>query len=307
MQTLDEAWELVETFESTGKWASIVLGGFPDLTILNMVRKDLLGDIIHVESGYVHDLRLVKFDPEREPWRLQPAIDRNGNLYPGHPMRNMMPALDINHGDRFDYLVSMSSKAVMLNKYAEAQYGKDHPYATKKMALGDYNATLIRTVNGKLITLNHDTHTPHPREDFRIQGTNGIYIRDRDNSRIYIEGRSPESHQWEPADKYLEEYEHPYTKNYNPPKRKGGAIRGHGSGGMTQTPINWHRLMSALRENKQPDWDVYDSVTSSAIIPVTEASVADKSRPIDFPDFTKGKWNTRVPLSFSDVALTNKK
>lgn len=296
IQTMDEAWELVETFESTGKWASIVLGGFSDLTLLNMVRKDLLGDIIHVESGYVHDLRLVKFDPEREPWRLQPAIDRNGNLYPDHPMRNMMPALDINRGDRFDYLVSMSSKAVMLNRYAAAEYGPDSYYATKEMALGDYNATLIRTVHGKLITLNHDTHTPHPRENFRIQGTKGVYLRESGNNRIYLDGRSPREHQWESADPYLKEYQHPINKNYNPPQRTGGAIRGHGSGGMTQTPINWDRLMTALREDKQPDWDVYDSVTSSAVIPVSEASVADRSRPVDFPDFTKGKWESRPPL-----------
>jgi predicted dehydrogenase len=295
VQTLDEAWALVETYEKTGKWASIVLGGFGDLAMLNMIRQGVLGDIIHVESGYIHDLRLVKFDPEREPWRLQPAIDRNGNLYPDHPMRNMMPALDINHGDRFDYLISMSSKAVMLNRYAASNYGKDHPYATKKMALGDYNATLIRTVNGKMITLNHDTHTPHPRESFRIQGTNGVYLRDRDYKSIYVEGRSPKEHQWESADKYLEEYEHPTVKNYTPPKRKGGAIRGHGSGSM-QTPINWHRLVVALREKKMPDWDVYDSVTSSAIIPLTEASVANKSRPVDCPDFTKGKWKTRPLL-----------
>ena len=295
-QTLDQAWELVETFEKTGRWASIVLGGFGDLTMLNMVRKGLLGDIIHVESGYIHDLRMVKFNPEEEPWRLQPAVDRNGNLYPDHPMRNMMPCLDINRGDRFDYLVSMSSKSVMINQYAKDMYGKDHPYATKEMALGDYNASLIRTVNGKMITLNHDTHTPHPRENFRLQGTKGIYLRERDNSRIYLDGRSPRDHQWEPADDYIKEYEHDIVKNYNPPQRKGGTIRGHGSGGMTQTPINWHRLIQAIRENTQPDWDVYDSVTSAAVIPLSEASVADKSRPVDFPDFTKGKWESRPPL-----------
>ncbi|MGY5851409.1 Gfo/Idh/MocA family protein [Salegentibacter sp. F14] len=107
VQNLEEAWEIVETFEKTGKWASIVLGGFRDLTLLNMVPQKLLGNIIHVESGYVHDLRRLKFDPDEEPWRLHSAIDRNGNLYPDHSMRNMIPALDINHGDRFDYLVSM--------------------------------------------------------------------------------------------------------------------------------------------------------------------------------------------------------
>jgi hypothetical protein len=295
IQTLDEGWELVETFERTGKWASLVLGGFGDMTLLNMVRKNLLGDIIHVESGYVHDLRRVKFDPDEEPWRLQHAVDRNGNLYPDHPMRNMMPVLDINHGDRFDHLVSMSSKSVMLNRYAASMYGDDHPYASKKMALGDYNATLIRTVNGKLITLNHDTHTPHPRESFRIQGTSGVYLRDRVDSKIYIEGLSPEEHQWEPADKYVKEYEHPLIKNYNPPERKGGAIRGHGSRD-TRTPINWHRLIAALRGNTLPDWDVYDSVTSSSISPLSEASVAQKSKSVDIPDFTKGKWKERTPL-----------
>src|SRR5690606_34816509 len=264
-----------------------VLGGFSDLTLLNMVRKGLLGDIIHVESGYIHDLRRVKFDPEEEPWRLQHAIDRNGNLYPDHPMRNMMPALDINHGDRFDYLVSMSSKSVMINDYAASKFGADSKYAKIKTSLGDYNATLIRTVNGKMVTLNHDTHTPHPRENFRIQGTKGVYLRESGNNRIYLDGRSPREHQWESADPYLKEYQHPINKNYNPPQRTGGAIRGHGSGGMTQTPINWDRLMTALREDKQPDWDVYDSVTTSAVIPVSEASVADRSRPVDFPDFTK--------------------
>src|SRR5690606_18995389 len=213
-----------------------VLGGFSDLTLLNMVRKGLLGDIIHVESGYIHDLRRVKFDPEEEPWRLQHAIDRNGNLYPDHPMRNMMPALDINHGDRFDYLVSMSSKSVMINDYAASKFGADSKYAKIKTSLGDYNATRIRTVNGKMVTLNHDTHTPQPRENFRIQGTKGVYERDRPNSRIYVEGRSPKEHQWEPADRYLEEFKHPIDINYNPPPRIGGAIRGHGSNSST-TPI----------------------------------------------------------------------
>ena len=296
--TLDEAWALVETYEKTGKWATIGLEGFGELAVLNMIQKGMLGDILHAETGYVHDLRMVKFNPEEEPWRLQHAINRNGNLYPDHPMNKMLPALDINHGDRIDYLVSMSTKAVMLNEYAALNYGQDSHYAKMKTSLGDYNASLIRTVNGKMITLNHDTHTPHPRESYRVQGTKGVYLRDGISKKIYMEGRSPEEHQWESADKYLEEYEHPIIKNYNPPERKGGATRGHGSN-STKTPITWNRLVAALRENKMPDWDVYDSVTSGAIAPVTEASVANKSRPVDFPDFTKGKWKNRLTLTFA--------
>ena len=302
--TTEEAWELVETWESTGKWATIGLEGFNNLALLNMIQKGMLGDIIHAECGYVHDLRLVKFDPEREPWRLQHSIERNGNLYPDHPMNSMLPALDINHGDRIDYLVSMSSKAVMLNDYAALNYGKDSHYAKVKMAQGDYNATLLRTVNGKMMTLNFDTNTPHPRGGYRIQGTKGVYWADRyarpKEPKIYMEGLSPEEHQWEPADNYLKAYEHPIIKNYNPPTRK--SLRGHGSND-TKTPITWHRLIEALRENRMPDWDVYDSVTSSAISPITEMSVANKSRPVDFPDFTKGKWKTRQPLTFVEVTL----
>jgi predicted dehydrogenase len=297
--TLDEAWQIVETYESTGKWATIGLEGFGQLAVLNMIRQGILGDIVHAETGYIHDLRFVKFSPDEEPWRLQHSIDRNGNLYPDHPMNKMLPALDINHGDKIDYLVSMSSFGGMLNDYAAIYYkDKNHPLTKKKIALGNYNASLIRTVNGKMMTLIHDTSTPHPRENYRIQGTKGLYIGDSGSKKIYIEGMSPVEHEWEPADPYLKEYEHPVVKNYNPPPRRGGAIQGHGGGG-SQTPMHWDRLVRALRENRLPDWDVYDSVTSSAISPVTEASVANKGKAIDFPDFTKGKWKTRLPVNLT--------
>jgi predicted dehydrogenase len=296
--TLDEAWQIVETYEKTGKWATIGLEGFGQLAVLNMIRKGMFGDIIHAETGYIHDLRFVKFSPDEEPWRLQHSITRNGNLYPDHPMNKMLPALDINHGDRIDFLVSMSSSGGMLNEYAGVYHkNKNHPLTRKNIALGDYNASLIRTVNGKMLTLIHDTSTPHPREHYRIQGTKGVYLGDSVSRKLYIEGLSPQEHQWENAESYLKEFEHPVIKNYNPPPRRGGKIEGHGGGG-SQTPYTWHRLAVALRENKMPDWDVYDSVTSSAISPITEASVAEKGKPIDFPDFTRGKWKERKPINF---------
>ena len=211
-------------------------------------------------------------------------------------MSRMIPHTDINHGDRIDFLVSMSSKAVMLNKYTELYYGSDHPYAKQKMAQGDYNAALIRTVGGKMITLNFDTNTPHPRAQYRLQGSKGVYLSNRDigGAKVYFDGSNPESHEWEPAEKYEQENEHPLLKNYNPPERK--AIRGHGSAD-TKTPIIWHRLVEAIRAGKMPDWDVYDSVTSSAISAVTEMSVASGSKPIKFPDFTKGKWKTSPQIN----------
>jgi hypothetical protein len=110
---------------------------------------------------------------------------------------------------------------------------------------------------------------------------------------------SPKPHQWEPAEKYLNEFRHPLSKSYNPPPRK-SAIRGHGGSG-TKLPLTWHLLVKALRENKMPYFDVYDSVTSSVIFPLSNQSVAARSKAIDVPDFTKGKWKTRAPLSFQSV------
>ena len=117
--------------------------------------------------------------------------------------------------------------------------------------------------------------------------------------KIYLDGVSPEPHQWEDAGKYLEEYEHPLDKEYKPGPRR--AIRGHG-GGESATPLFWHRLILALREGRVTDFDVYDSVTSSAISPLSEKSVAERSSAVDFPDFTRGKWKERLPV---EVAFNN--
>ena len=107
---------------------------------------------------------------------------------------------------------------------------------------------------------------------------------------IYIDGRTPTADQWESAESYYQEFQHPFLKGYKPKQRK-QALRGHG-GGEAVTPVTWERLIAALRAGKMPDWDVYDSVTSSAISPLTEKSVAGGSTPIQFPDFTRGKWQT---------------
>ena len=320
--TLEQAWEVVETYEKTQKWATMGLEGFGDLTLMNMVRKGVLGDVLHAEGGYVHDLRMVKFNPLEEPWRLQHSLSRNGNLYPDHPMSRILRLLDVNHGDRFDFLVSMSSKAVMLNRYAALKFGENHPYATQKMSQGDVNVTLLHTAGGKMCTLNFDTDTPHPREFFRLQCTKGVFQSGmslpqartagprpaqtaarapgqygRRGGMIYIDGRSPVDDQWESAEAYFQEYQHPFLTSYKP-KQRAKALRGHG-GGSSVTPVNWERLVAALRAGKMPDWDVYDSVTSSAISPLTEKSVAGGSAPVQFPDFTKGKWKDARPF---DVA-----
>jgi len=198
--TLDECWQLVETSEKTGKYCVMMENCCYDRTelmILNMVRKGLLGELLHAECGYLHDLRDIKFSSVGEGlWRIAHSIKRNGDLYPTHGLGPVSQCMNINRGNRFDYLVSMSCNSRGLNLFAAKQYGPDSRQANRKYALGDVVTTLICTVNGQTIVLKHDTNTPRPySRDILIQGTKGI-ARKYPDERVYIEGRS-EPHTWE--------------------------------------------------------------------------------------------------------------
>lgn len=202
--------------------------------------------------------------------------------------------LNINRSDKFEYLVSMSTKARCLNDYAAHFFGDRSPYASMRMACGDVNTTLLVTAAGKTLTLHFDTNTPHPQTDeMRLQGTHGLYA--GNIKKVYVEGRSPSEDQWQPLEDYLSEYQHPIWKNFDETKFQ--KSRGHGGGATT--PLMWERLIKALRSGNPPDENVYDAVTWSVISPLTELSVGAKSMAVDFPDFTRGKWKDTPPISFA--------
>ncbi len=151
--TIEECWQLVETSEQTKRHCVMMENccyDRPEMQCLNMVKQGLLGEILHAECGYLHDLRGVKFTNEGEGlWRLAHAMKRNANLYPTHGLGPVAQCMDINRGDRFDYLVSMSSTSRGLKLYAAKTFGPDDPRATRKYALGDVNVTLIQTALGE--------------------------------------------------------------------------------------------------------------------------------------------------------------
>ncbi len=287
--TLEECWRLVETAERTGKHCVMMENCCYDqleLRTLNMVRKGLLGEVLHAEAGYLHDLREVKFSAEGEGlWRRRHAMLRNGNLYPTHGLGPVAQCMNINRGDAFDTLVSYSSPSRGLQEYARAAFGPDSPQAREKFVLGDVNTSLLRTKNGRTVILIHDTNLPRPYTRINlVQGTRGLVQKWPD--QVHIEGRSPK-HEWQPFDAYLE-FEHPLWT------RLAAQGEGRGHGGMDF--IEDFRLVESLRKGEPLDADVYDAAAWSAVQELSVRSVARKGEPQAFPDFTRGAWRTNPPL-----------
>ena len=288
--TIDECWELVENAEKFNKHCVMMENcnyGERELMVLNMVRKGIFGEIINGSCGYLHDLRNYKLGGAYEgDWRIKHSIDRNGNLYPTHGLGPVANCMDINRGDQFSYLVSMSSNSRGLNLFAEEHLGKDSKYAKTKFALGDVNISLIKTVKGLTITLFHDVNLPRPYDRIDlVQGTKAISMGYPD--RIHIEGRSP-AHEWEPLEKYKDEFQHDIWRNI------GDLAKGANHGGMDF--LEDYRLIQSLLTGTPTDMDVYDAAALSCVSELTEISVASKSKAVDFPDFTRGMWKNREPL-----------
>ena len=304
-QTVEECWELVETAEKTGRHCAMLENDCyyrETLIVLKMIRQDVLGDPLFAEAGYMHDIRGVKFGYPSggEPWRHLQSINRNGNLYPTHPIGPVAWWMDINRGDRFSHLVSMSTKSRSLKEFAVKTFGANDPRAKIDFKLGDVNTTLIRTEAGRTISLYHDTNTPRPKEHLlRVQGTKGVFNITMD--KVFIEGRSNHSdgenwksvHEWEDAAGYRKEFE---------PKiwaAKGALAQNGGHGGVDYLEL--YRLIKNIQEGKPLDQDVYDAAAWSVIVPLTEASVAGRSKPMDFPDFTRGRWKSRPPIDPDEI------
>lgn len=288
--TFDECWELVETAEETRKHCLMMENCCYDrqeLITLNMVRRGLLGEVLHAECGYRHDLRGVKFSNEGEGlWRRRHAWKNNGNLYPTHGLGPVAQCLNINRGDAFGSLVSMSSPSRGLQEYAREHFGPDSSQAGERFALGDVNTSLIMTRLGKTIIVMHDTNLPRPYSRVHIvQGTKGL-VRKWPHE-VYVEGRSPLD-EWEPFDKYAPEFEHPLWTRL--------AARGEGRGHGGMDFIEDYRLIECLRTGSPLDYDVYDAAAWSVVTALSERSVAAKGRPQEFPDFTRGLWKTNKPL-----------
>ncbi|WP_193165126.1 Gfo/Idh/MocA family protein [Microbulbifer hainanensis] len=293
--TLEECWLLVDTAEKTQKNCMMMENccyGRDELMALNLVRMGMLGDLLHGEGAYLHELRwqMKEIDRMTGSWRTKWHTLRDANLYPTHGLGPIAQYMGVNRGDRFDYLSSMSSPALGRAQYAKREFPADHPLNQAKYICGDMNTSLIKTVKGRTIMVQHDTTTPRPysRRNL-IMGTNGVFA-GYPNRIALEEGGRKEYEEWDfDMDYWHGKYDHPLWRRMGREAEHAG-----GHGGMDFLML-W-RMVYCLRNGQPLDQDVYDAAALSSVTALSEASVADRGNSKDFPDFTRGGWQTREPL-----------
>lgn len=284
--TLKDLWDLVDASERHRRHCLQLENcnyGYNEMLVNRLVHDGVFGEIQHGAAAYLHDLRTILFETRDEGlWRRDWHTRINGNLYPTHGLGPVAWYMDIHAGDRFDYLVSMSTPERGLTLHREATVpDRTDPRWRERYVTGDLNTSLIRTVNGRTIRLEHDVSSPRPYSRLNhIAGTKGLF--EDYPPRIYVEGRG-QSHRWAAIDEYKATHEHPLWTNIGEIARRKG-----GHGGMDFVMM-W-RLVQCLREGIAPDLDVYDAAAWSAPLPLSQMSVARGSQPMRFPDFTRGNW-----------------
>jgi predicted dehydrogenase len=295
--TLDECWDLVNTHEKTNV-PCMMLENWSfrkdNLAVLNMIRKGLFGEIIHCHCAHTHNCVDYWFF-DAAPWSAKFLEKYNRDQYPCHQLGPVISWMDIGCGDYFDYITSTATKGGGINDSFIRRFGKDHPNAARKFAQGDIVTTVIKTKNGKTIVDNFDMLVPRPYDNrWLIQGRRGLYdemggdTAGAERKSVYFtpaEGAT-KGEAWEPFAPYEKEYEHKWTK-------MASAADAELHGGTD--PIELKLFVEAVRNKTQTPIDVYDSVAMCVTGPLSEKSIASGSKPIEVPDFTRGKWKTKKP------------
>lgn len=296
--TLEEMWAIVDTAEQTGRHCMMLENcnyGRDELFHLNLCRQGALGELLHAEAAYIHELRFQMKQVERGTgsWRTKYyATPHGGNLYPTHGLGPVAQYLSLARtDDTFERLVSFASPGRGRTLAARQNFPPGHPWNQLKFEGGDISTQILKTQLGRTVLVQWDETSPRPysRHDL-IQGTKGTLA--AFPPRAAIEGRG-NYHQWlqgEAYEKLREEFEHPLYRRMGELARKMG-----GHGGMDF--IMLARVVECLRRGEALDQNLYEGAFWSAVRPLSAQSEAAGGMPQIFPDFTRGGWRTTKPLA----------
>ena len=298
--TMEECWDLVKTSEET-KCHLMMLENYSymefHLQTLNMARQGFFGEVIHGDGAYNTSKMNNNFGKNHysDMWWLHQYANRRGNVYPTHGLGPICQIMDINRGDRLDYMVSVESNDFMMGNKARELAEKD-PFFQEFKNLdfrGNMNTTVIRTLKGRTIMLQHDGASPSPHNLIHgIYGTKGAALFDPAPPRLSI-GKG-----WLEAE-VVDELRDKFTPEIY--KKMSNITRSSAHGGSDFLML-WH-LVDCLRNGLPVPQDVYDAASWSSIIPLSQWSVLNRSNSVNIPDFTAGAWKTN-PRNM-DIELKN--
>ena len=294
--SIKDCWRLVNAYEKTKTPIMMMENCCYDrfeTLLYNLAQQDKFGEIIHCHGAYSHDLRKeISEGNIIRHYRLRNYISRNCENYPTHELGPIAKLLNINAGNRFVSMVSVSSKSKGLEKYIEDGKCPDKSLKGVKFAQGDIVSTIIKCENGETITLTLDTTLPgYYSRQLQVKGTKG-FANQEANMVLFDDPNKEEI--WNPydlimkhgnnADK-LKDYLPKYWKDIT----KEQIDLGHG--GMDYFMVGV--FLDALSNNKEMPIDVYDAAAWYAITPLSEKSIKKGGKTYKIPDFTKGKYKER--------------
>jgi hypothetical protein len=302
-KTMDECWDIVETSERTRKHCVILENccyDFFELLTLNMARQGAFGDLIHGEGAYIHNLDYWLFNkPQNEKmtdgaytkmWRMH-ENKRKANVYPTHGLGPICQAMNINRGDKMDYLTAMMSDDFTLKKRIEEK-AKEDPFFEQFTGWdmrGNMDMQMIRTNKGRTILIQHDVSSPRPYSRIHMLSGTKCFAQKWPLRHIAFGHEVAD-------DKKMKEIEENYTPEIV--RRVGEMAKQVGGHGGMDFIMDW-RLIDCLRNGLPMDMDVYDAAAWSSITPLSEWSIANGSKPIEIPDFTRGAWKTNKPVELT--------
>ena len=293
---LEEIWQLINTSERTRKHCMMLencVYDFFELAALNMAQQGLFGEVLHVEGSYLHNLDDF-WTAYWNNWRLDYNAKYRGDVYPTHGIGPDCQVLNIHRGDRMDYLVAMDTKPYNGPKVVKKLMGKDCP----DFQNGDQTSTLIRTVKGKTILIQHNVLTPRPYSRmFQVVGSDGyaskypvnqlLFRQEKLSNEDVPDHENLDAHSPLPSaacQEMLHKYLPSFVKELEETAKKVG-----GHGGMDF--IMDYRLIYCLQNGLPLDMDVYDMAEWCCLGELTRISMENNSAPVAIPDFTRGAWN----------------
>ena len=302
--TMEEIWQLINTSERTRLHCMMLencVYDFFEIATLNMAQQGLFGEVLHVEGSYLHNLD--DFWTEYwENWRLDYNMKNRGDIYPTHGIGPDCQVLNIHRGDRMEYLVAMDTKPYNGPKVVKKLTGED----CTDFQNGDQTSTLIRTVNGKTMLIQHDVLTPRPYSRmYQVVGSDGyaskypiqqlLFRTENLDSTTTADYQNLNAHSALPAElcqAMLQKYLPPFVQELEETARRVG-----GHGGMDF--LMDYRLVYCLQNGLPLDMDVYDMAEWCCLGPLTRLSLENGSAPVAIPDFTRGAWDKVKGFSYA--------